>query len=188
MASILDEPAIRQAVFPLSVEFYHQAGELGLLGEDVELLEGTLVTKMPKSPLHESLVWLLFELLEGRLPPALCVLKEAPLTFLRSEPEPDLAVVRGTRQDFRRGHPTTAELVIEVAVSTLELDRRKAAIYAGAGVKEYWVVVPAERCVEVYREPQTEGYTQKRTVVAPAIVESVGVPGLNLELGELFGA
>ena len=67
MESILEEPAIRRAVRSLSVQFYHQAGELGLLGENVELLEGTLVTEMSKAPLHEALVWVPFELLERSL-------------------------------------------------------------------------------------------------------------------------
>lgn len=186
MASILDEPAVRRAVHPLSVAFYHRAGDLGMLGEDVELLEGTLITKGSKSPLHESLVWLLFEVLERCLPPGMCVLKEAPLTFLRSEPEPDLAVVRGSRQDFRSGHPTTAELVIEVAVSTLELDRRKAAIYAEAGVREYWIVVPQQRCIEVHCEPRGEVYSRQMTVTDQERLVSVAVPGFAVELGELF--
>jgi len=186
MGSILDEPAVRRAVHPISVAFYHQAGALGMLGEDVELLEGTLVTKMSKSPLHESLVWLLFELLERCLPPGMCVLKEAPLTFLSSEPEPDVAVVRGSRRDFRGGHPTTAELVIEVAVSTLELDQRKAPIYAAAGVKEYWIVVPSQRCIEVYSQPLAEGFARRRTVAEPERLESVAVPGFAVPLGDLF--
>lgn len=186
MSSILEEPAVRRAVHPLSVEFYHQACDLGMLGEDVELLEGTLVTKMPKSPLHESLVWTLFELLDRCLPAEMCVLKEAPLTFQHSEPEPDLVVLRGARLDFRGSHPNTAELVIDVAVSTLELDRRKAAIYAAAGVKEYWIVVPQDRCIEVHREVQGEGFVRRTTITAPARLESAAVPGFAVELGELF--
>lgn len=51
MSSILDDPAARKAVFPISVDFYHQASELGLIGEDVELLEGCLVKRISTSPL-----------------------------------------------------------------------------------------------------------------------------------------
>ncbi len=167
--------------------FYHQAGDLGKQGEDVELLEGILVIKMSKSPMHESLVWFLFQVLERCFPPGMWVLKEAPLTFLRSEPEPDLAVVRGSRQDLRSGHPTIAELVIEVAVSTLALDRRKAAIYAEAGVREYWIVFPQQRCIEVHSEPRSEGYSRQMTVTDPERLVSVAVPGFAVELGGLFG-
>ena len=186
MTSILEEPAVRRVAYPLSVEFYHQAGELGLLGEDVELLEGTLVHKMPKSPLHESVARRLFRILDGALPSGLCVLREGPLTCARSEPEPDLAVVRGTEADFWKNHPTSAELLIEVAVSTLELDRRKAPIYAAAGVKEYWIVIPEERRIEVHRQPQGEAYLETHSADAPACLQSAAVPGFSVDLSQLF--
>ena len=186
MTSFLDDPKVRAAVFPLSVEFYHQAGELGLLGEDIELLEGNLVKKMAKSPLHTWLVQLLHTLLLPSLGSGLSVRMEQPLTLDRSEPEPDLAVVRGGPGDFRHAHPTTAELVIEVAISTVEVDRQKAAIYAAAGVKEYWVVIPAANCVEVHRGPADGAYAQRLTLMPPARLESSVLSGFTVELGGLF--
>lgn len=42
MITVLESAEARETVFPLSVEFYHKAGRLGLIGEDVELLEGVL--------------------------------------------------------------------------------------------------------------------------------------------------
>lgn len=187
MAMLLDDPFIRKAAFPLSVEFYHAATDLGLINEDVELLEGTLVRKMAKSPLHQWLIRLLFRLLDRGLPPDHCVLVESPLTFARSEPEPDLAVVRGHEQDFRTAHPASAELVIEVAVSSAEIDRRKADIYAAGGVREYWVILPEQKAVEVYRHPAPAGgYAERQTVEAPAILAAGAVPGISVALDRLF--
>jgi Uma2 family endonuclease len=186
MTSFLDDPKVRAAVFPLSVDFYHQAGDLGLIGENVELLEGTLVKKMAKSPLHTWLVQLLFTLLQQSLRPGLSVRMEQPLTLERSEPEPDLAVVRGGPNDFRHAHPTAAELVIEVAISTVEVDRQKAAIYAAAGVKEYWLVIPEAGCVEVHREPSAGAYAQRLTLTPPARLESGVLPSFTVALGGLF--
>lgn len=188
MVSVLEDAAIRRAAFPLSVEFYHQASELGLLSEEVELLEGTLVQKMSKSPLHEGIVWEIYELLRGVVGEGLWVLKESPLTFRRSEPEPDLSVVLGQRHDYRGHHPTTAELVIEIAVSTVDIDRRKAGIYADAGVKEYWVVVPGEGWVEVFHQPQGDTYAVTEVVKAPALLTSMALPQFSLNLGDLFRA
>ena len=72
-----------------------------------------------------------------------------------SEPEPDVAVVAGKPQDYIVAHPSTAALVVEVADSSLRLDRRfKAAVYARAGLHEYWIVNLVDRTLEVYREPQ----------------------------------
>jgi Uma2 family endonuclease len=71
-----------------------------------------------------------------------------------SEPEPDVAVVVGSARDYANAHPTTAVLVVEIADSTLALDRHtKASLYAAAGVPEYWIVNLVERQIEIYREP-----------------------------------
>ena len=186
MTSFLDDPKVRQAIFPLSVDFYHQAGDLGLIGESVELLEGNLVRKMAKSPFHTWLVQFLFALLQRSLRPGLSVRLEQPLTLERSEPEPDLAVVQGGLGDFRQAHPSTAEFVIEVAISTVEVDRQKAAIYAAAGIREYWLVLPEAGSVEIYREPIAGAYTQRQTVVSPAPLDSSALPGFTVALRELF--
>lgn len=186
MSSILEDPKVRQSVYPISVGFYHQAGELGLLGEDVELLEGTLVQKMSKSSFHSWLVHYLFRLLDKAVPPHLFLRKEEPLTFAASEPEPDLAVVERRPDDYRDAHPSTAEFVIEVALSTVEVDRQKAAIYAAGGVKEYWIVLPETRCVEVYRDRAADGYRQRLVVTAPARLDSTAVAGFGVVLEEMF--
>ena len=64
-----------------------------------------------------------------------------PLTLADSEPRPDIAVVIGTRDDFRTTHPQTAELVIEVAVTTEEIDRARIAINSEAQIDECWLVL-----------------------------------------------
>jgi Uma2 family endonuclease len=186
MGSILDDPKVREAVFPLSVEFYHQAGELGLITEDVELLDGNLVKKMSKSSLHSWLVHFLFRLLDRHLPPELFLRKEEPLTLDRSEPEPDLSVVLRVADDYRSRHPLTAELVIEVAVSTVEVDRQKAGIYAAAGVKEYWIVIPESKTVEVHRDPADGAYRAKSIATPPERLESMAITGFGIAVGDLF--
>lgn len=186
MSSILDDPKVREAVYPLSIEFYHHAGELGLIGDDVELLDGNLVKKMPKSPLHEWLVMLFFRQLEGVIPGSLVVRKEAPVTFLRSEPEPDIAVVQRMEDNYRHAHPATAELIIEVATSSLGVDRQKAKLYAAAGVKEYWIVIPESRTVEIYREPVAEGYRQMFSITGSVSAASSAISGFSVSLPEIF--
>jgi len=69
-----------------------------------------------------------------------------------SEPEPDVAVVRGHFRDYRT-HPLTAALVVEVADTSLEFDRsRNAARYAAGEIPEYWIVNLVDRQVEVFRD------------------------------------
>jgi Uma2 family endonuclease len=113
--------------------------------------------------------------------------KEEPLTFLDSEPEPDISMTRGGERDFLEAHPTTAELVIEVAVSSPALDRENASLYAEAGVKEYWIVLGRERQVEVYRRPENGRYQETLLVGANDTLECSNVPGLRIQMAELFG-
>lgn len=186
MISVLDTHEARQTIFPVSVEFYHEAGRLGLIGEDVELLEGVLFKKMAKSPLHEWLVEFLRERLAAVCGAGFFIGKERPITCSRSEPEPDLAVFSGSMMDYRHAHPTTAELVIEIAISTQQRDRSKAAIYAEAGVKEYWLVEPDSRSVILYQSPGAAGYGSQTTFSAEQEVRSSIFPAFGLQLGTLL--
>ena len=60
MSSILELPAVRRRVAPISVEAYHVFLELGATDRRTELLRNVIVEKMTKSPFHEYLVSELF--------------------------------------------------------------------------------------------------------------------------------
>jgi Uma2 family endonuclease len=182
-ASVLLENAeIRARVAPVTVEQYHRFPEFEEGGKRTELIRGILIEKMSKSPLHASIARCLFMLLRGAMPPGFILLREDPLTFADSELEPDLAIVRGEEQDFATSHPATAELVIEIAVSSVSLDREKAAIYAEAGVAEYWIVLPAERRVEVYRRPEHGDYLESSVAEGDFVLTSVSLPQVGVGL------
>ena len=129
---------------------------------------------------------MLYRLFLARLPKGFTVWQEQPLTLADSELEPDISVTVGGERDFLEAHPTTAELVIEVAVSSPALDRENASLYAEAGVKEYWIVLGRERQIEVYRRPENGRYQQMVTVSVNATLECLSVPGVRLETAELF--
>ena len=112
--------------------------------------------------------------------------QEQPITCRNSEPEPDLAVVPGSDDDYFRAHPTTAELVIEVAISSSEIDAEKSAIYAEANVLEYWIVLPEERRVEVHTQPLGREYVAHRTFVFPQVAISEAFSSFQLDLGTFF--
>lgn len=184
---MLENAEIRARVAPVTVEQYHRFPEFEDGGKRTELIRGILIEKMSKSPLHSSIARRLFMLLQGAMPPGFILLREDPLTFVDSEPEPDLAIVRGEEQDFATSHPTTAELVIEIAVSSVVLDREKAAIYAEAGVAEYWIVLPAERRVEVYRRPEHGAFLDSSVAEGDVVLTSVSLPQVGVVLVALFG-
>src|SRR5439155_5372053 len=128
MAEILEIPEVRRRISRLSVQEYHQLGEFNDNGRRTELIRGLVIEKMSKSPLHPTIGSLLYDLIFARLPDGYSVWKEEPLTFVDSEPEPDISVIRGGRTDFTARHPATAELVIEIAVSSAALDRENASL------------------------------------------------------------
>jgi hypothetical protein len=146
--TVIEKPkpaACEPQVFPLSVKAYHALGEMGFIPEKTELLYGQVFHKMPESPLHRLLFMRLLQLLMASCPPGLHVQPEKPIVCADSEPEPDLSVIRGSINDYPDEHPHTAELVIEICVSSHEYDRAKLRAYAQAGVKECWLVLGPEK-------------------------------------------
>ena len=186
MSAILELPEVRQRVSRLSVGEYHQLGEFNENGKRTELIRGIVLEKKSKSPRHSALSTQLYKRILLALPDGYTARKEEPLTLADSEPEPDISVIRGGDADFAAGHPTTAELVLEVAVSSAALDREIASLYAGAGVKEYWIVLGSERRVEVYRRPENGAYTEKSISEAGDKLVCESVPGVIVALDELF--
>src|SRR2546425_3214062 len=126
---------------------------LGVLHEDerVELVGGDLVCKEPQAARHASAVLLVVEALRRSFGPGWQVRVQMPIAFGDdSEPEPDVAVVRGGPGDFFDDHPSEAALVVEVALSSLDFDRGpKASLYARGRVPDYWIVDVDGRRLEV---------------------------------------
>ena len=149
-----------RAVRRFTVDEYHQLIEQGYFSSDerFELLEGWIVAKMSRNPIHDAAVDLVEQILRRVLGDGWYVRGQKAFTTADSEPEPDVAVVRGSPRDYAARHPGPADaaLIVEVANSTLADDREiKGRLYARAGVQEYWIVNLVDRVVEVYRLPAT---------------------------------
>ena len=160
MSNVLDVPEVRAAAVRLTPAQYHRLYEMGVIPEKTVLLSGILVKKMPKSPLHTWMVIFLQQWLGTIVNGGLHIRAEQPLTLSDSEPEPDLAVVTGDLNEYRYQHPSSAKLVIEVALNSEAMDRQKAEIYAAAGVQEYWIVLPSSKAIAVYRSPSDGLYRE----------------------------
>jgi Uma2 family endonuclease len=115
-----------------------------------------LVVREPQGSSHAAITEHIGRVLAAAFGEGWHARRHSPLALgEHSEPEPDVAVVAGRPLDYVAAHPSTAALVVEVADSSLRLDRRfKAAVYARAGVPEYWIVNLVARTLEVYRDPQ----------------------------------
>ncbi len=182
---ILPDPHNTDYVHPLSIEAYQALGEMGHLGKNTELLYGVVFTKKPKSPLHASIATRLFKIVrKATSEESYVVRSEQPLTCTKagSEPEPDILVARGAEAEFWSSHPTTAELVIEIAVTTEDYDRNKAIAYARAGVKEFWIVLVNEKLVEVRTIPGEQGYGKMESL---AVAQCISIPELRIDVAAL---
>jgi len=109
-----------------------------------------------------------------------------PIVCRTSEPVPDLSVIRGSIEDFAREHPSTAELVIEICVSSHEYDRSKLPAYAVAGVKEVWLVLAPEKQIETYRQPVGEQFRERILHGPGGCLVSAALPAFEVELADLF--
>lgn len=179
-------PTLDTKPYPLSVEAYHALGDLGLDSEEVELLDGLLYPKISKSPLHETIVHRLLNVISAALSDEYLVTKERPLSTPASEPEPDLAVIRGSFEDFAHSHPSTAKLVIEVSINTLARDRQKADIYAAAGVREYWLMEPEQNCCTIFTQPTSTGYQASQKYLSPVEIRCAALPQLIVSLEQIL--
>jgi Uma2 family endonuclease len=121
----------------------------GVLDEDepIELLDGLLLVKEPQHSLHRTAVLLVASALVQAFGAGWFVQSQSPIILDdRSEPEPDVCVIRGSPRDYVQAHPSRPALVVEVAQSGLALARgRKAAAYARAQIADYWIVDLIER-------------------------------------------
>lgn len=123
--------------------------------ERLELIEGEILQMSPQGSAHATAVTLIENALRKVFGTNYVLRVQMPLALgSDSEPEPDIAIVVGTPRDYRQKHPHTAELIVEVADSTLWYDReRKMKIYAHAGIPEYWILNLLDLQLEIYRQP-----------------------------------
>ena len=150
-------------VRPLTADEVLRMVDAGILppSERVELLHGALTAMSPKSPEHVTVKGRVIAWLEV---PTHNVRVEDPLLVpdRTSLPEPDVAVV--ARGDYLHVHPSSALLVVEIAVSSRRIDLVvKPPLYAAAGIPDYWVVDVPARCVRVFRDPAGDTYETQLT-------------------------
>ena len=158
MAALPEGPIQR-----FSVESYHAMINAGILrsGDRVELLDGYIAEKMSKNPPHRIAALAALRIFMQLVPQGWYVDKEAPITLLDSEPEPDVAIIRGDTRDYPSGHPGSPDvaLVVEVADASLLRDRGvKKRVYANAPIPTYWLLNLVDRRLEVYSAPKAGEY------------------------------
>lgn len=176
-----------------TVQNYHRMSELGILdpNERTELIAGHITLMAAKGTPHVLSLRLLSRQLDKLLAnQPVFVSTQDPIQLDDfSEPEPDLAVVRGTELDYadRHPHPEDLCLVVEVADSTLKQDCEiKDKVYAQAGITDYWVVDLKNRQLHVFRDPTPTGYTSHLILTEPHQISPLAFPVLAITLTSIL--
>ena len=166
-----------------SVAEYYRLGELGLLDERTELIEGIVIDTEPIGPWHASVVDTLTQAFVEQACGRFRVRVQQPINLgSESQPQPDLVLCRPGR--YRDRHPASEDLflVVEVADTTLDFDLAdKRTLYAGAGIAEYWVIdVQAKKVTRFVHNGVEQPVSGTR-------ISPVTFPDVGIDLAELFG-
>ncbi len=186
VSELLSLREFRERLPRYSVEVYEQMPERNENGKRTELIRGIILERTSNTPLHSYIIKRLYDRVWQLAPQGWTVRQNDPLRFIDSMPEPDVSVVRGNTQDYWDKHPNTADLVIEIGISSLPFDRANAGLYAENGVREYWIVVATKKSVEVFLDPQEGAYRQSRIYSAGQTLKCESIPPITLNLHELF--
>jgi Uma2 family endonuclease len=175
---------------------YYRLGELGFFrGQRVELMEGQLMVLSPQNAPHATAMLKAATVLQAVFGSGYHARPQLPLDLGQTtEPEPDLAIVVGTIQQYATAHPTSAVLIVEVSDTTLAYDRhRKGSLYARAGIADYWVVNLRARHVEVYRAPIPDAlrvygyrYSSRTDLLPGATVSPLVLPQAAIPVADLL--
>ena len=174
-----------------TVAEYRLIADAGIFAPDdrVELLEGEIITMPPLGSRHAACVDRLTMLFTRIVGDDVVVRVQNPLLLDdRSEPLPDVQLLRGTPERYVHEHPRPADvlLLVEVSDSSLPYDRGvKLPAYARAGIQEVWIVDLVAERVEVYREPAEASYQSRASLavddhLSPGALPAVSISGRNI--------
>lgn len=188
---VVEEPGVMQRHRVTVAEYYRMA-EAGVLAPDarVELIEGEIVDMAPMRSGHAAAVSRLFATIVTAVGLRAVATCRTPLHLSdRSEPEPDLMLLRPRTDFYRTAHPTAADvlLLIEVADTTLAYDRGiKIPLYARHGVGEVWIIDLDNKLVRFFRQPAGDTYADITATETPGVTPIAALPGVSLDLRGVF--
>jgi Uma2 family endonuclease len=160
----------------------------GIIAENerFELIGGEIVPMSPKGAFHESLKVELNLYWAHHLPPGTLLGQET--TFRLGERdflEPDF-VFWPRALGIRGLTPGVVQLLVEVSDSSLDYDLgRKATIYAGLGLPDYWVIDARKLTTRIHRGPRDGAYQSVTNQPHTAMLTPLLLPMLAVKLEAL---
>jgi Uma2 family endonuclease len=167
---------------------FHRFGDMGVFeGRRAMLIDGVILEEGPMNPPHAITLELVEAALRTTFRAGWRIRSQSPLVLgLDLDPEPDFAAIAGTARGSS-GHPTMADLVVEVADSSLDFDtNQKRLLYARAGIREYWVVDINGRRLLVYRDAQAGDYATQQALGPVDTVSPLAAPAAAVRVADLL--
>ncbi len=178
----------------LTISDFHKMGESGILKDTdrVELIAGEIFDRAPIGPQHAGMVGLLIQTLTHEVRGKAILNAQNPVVLdEHSEPQPDILMLRPEQDYYRDAHPTADDvlLLIEVCDTTAGTDRNiKIPLYAQHKIPEVWLIDLPNRCVELYRKPNSGKRTyQQIKILREGTATCVALADICVDVGELFG-
>ena len=158
--------------------------------ERIELIDGEIIDMAPIGGAHAWGVTQAAELVRARASDRAHVWVQLPIVVSdRSQPQPDLALIRRRPGGYGKVLPASEDvlLVVEVSDTTLDYDRGvKMRLYGASGIPEYWIIDLQNERLEVYRDPGPSGYRSKAEFAGQDEVDLLSLPGMKLRVAEFF--
>jgi Uma2 family endonuclease len=168
-----------------------ELGAFDCLRRKIELIRGEICEMNPAGPVHDDLIAFLINWsVRSTDPSAIRVTAQTGLELveLDSRPEPDLLWVRAGRYLTR--HPSAADVILAIEVSDISLQDdlvHKSALYAEAGIVEYWIVDVPNQCIHVFRQPLGSNYCDRSLSKLGSTLAPLASCTSPLNVSELFG-
>lgn len=173
-----------------TVEDYLQLGEMNT---PCQLINGELIMSPSPTPYHQVVSSNLNDILKTEAKKKGGMVFYAPMDLYIDKKnvfQPDLIYISKENNKIisKRGIEGTPDLVIEIiSPSNIFSDRnRKKKVYQQIGVKEYWIVDPANKTLEIYKHNQADQDTPSLYVVGEGLITSTVLPDLKFDLKEIF--
>lgn len=159
--------------------------------ERVELIHGEILL-MPKGSRHQARVDRLNALLAARVGSRAIARIQGPLFVDNYNlPEPDAMLIKPRSDFYEQKHPGAEDviLLVEISDSSLERDREvKLALYAIAGIQEYWIEDVQADVLFVFRNPAGDHYKTALTFHHGEAVAPVALPDIKFGVSDILGS
>jgi Uma2 family endonuclease len=169
--------------------------------EQLELIRGQIFKMSPApAPVHQRICRNINGILYNKLKGKKCQFFPAPFDVrlpvknkkrddqITTVVQPDLCVICDEYKIDEKGCLGAPDLVIEIlSPGNSEKDvKLKFEVYEEAGVKEYWIIHPAEETAAVFVLNEKQKYGGAKLYAGHDIIKSIAVPGLTTEVQEVF--